>query len=80
MKNKKSILIFTAMMTLILANFGVSNVRKDRKSVNNLSALLHEAKAGDESVTCNYDPGDKCVVGTTTVRDYDEGCASWFWG
>lgn len=67
-------------MTLVLTNFGLSKVRKDHKSVNNLNALLHEAKAGSESVTCESDPGDTCVVGSTVVSDYDEGCASWFWG
>jgi hypothetical protein len=44
MKTKKSVMAFTAMLTLILANFGVSKIRNDCKSVNNLSALIFQNK------------------------------------
>jgi hypothetical protein len=79
-KNKKCIIFFTAMMMLVVTNLGFSKIRKARTFVDNLSTLVHEAKAGGESVTCHSDTGDSCTVGTTSVDDYDEGCASWFWG
>ncbi len=32
---------------------------------------------GEDEVTCKKDPGDTCVVGNTSVSDYDEK-DSWF--
>ena len=59
------------------------NVYNSRKSVelSDIALANVEALADDESsVTCNSDKGDVCVVGSTNVSDYDEGCSSWFWG
>ena len=59
------------------------NVYNSRKSVElpDIALANVEALASDESsVTCKPDKGDTCIVGSTTISDYDEGCGSWFWG
>jgi hypothetical protein len=76
--------ILGGITLLVMTTLGIFGVNSNTKSkdLSNLSMYNVEALAGGESdsVTCNSDPGDTCVVGNTTISDYDEGCASWFWG
>ncbi len=43
-------------------------------TIRNMEALANDKS----SVTCVYDKGDTCMVGSTPVKDYDEDDDSWF--
>lgn len=76
---KKGLVILGSFFSLIaLFNLGISKIQKANDS--SLENILTEAKADDETVTCSSDPGDTCIIGSTTIKDYDESCATWFWG
>jgi hypothetical protein len=78
---KKLLGSITILVMAALGVFGVSLNTKS-KDLSSLSVSNVEALAEDESgsVTCIEDKGDTCIVGQTTISNYDEGCASWFWG
>ena len=80
---KKNILKATLVAIFsLLGGYNIYNSQKIEKlsdlALTNLEALADDDESS--SVTCISDKGDTCVVGNTTVPDYDEGCASWFWG
>lgn len=78
-KNRLRTTVFAAFA--LLAGYHVHNAQKNER-ISDLVLANVEALADDEasSVTCVPDKGDTCIVGNTTISDYDEGCASWFWG
>lgn len=80
-KNKKKLSGITLLFTIALSALGLNSIEK-KETISDLAMANIDALARDEggSVTCNSDKGDTCVVGGTSVADYDEGCASWFWG
>ena len=53
---------------------------QQKVEMSDLAMANVEALANDESsVTCVYDKGDTCMVGSTPVKDYDEDDDdSWF--
>jgi hypothetical protein len=73
--NKKSKIITGCVVAI--ATVAALNVNFSKKT-NNLSDIVLtnvEALAwgeGDGSVKCCPDSGDSCLVGSTSVRDYDE--------
>ena len=79
---KKNILKVTLVAVLGFLGYNVYNTQKTEEMSDlvlaNVEALANSRESS--SVTCIPDKGDTCVVGNTTISDYDEGCASWFWG
>ena len=77
---KKNILKATLVAAFaLIAGFNVYNSQKS-DVMSELALANVEALANDESsVTCVYDKGDTCMVGSTPVKDYDEDDDdSWF--
>lgn len=62
-----------------IAGYGVYTSQQ-KVEMSDLAMANVEALANDESsVTCVYDKGDTCMVGSTPVKDYDEDDDdSWF--
>lgn len=79
--NRRMLGSITLFFAVILSIFGL-NSNGENKNMSDITMANIDALASNESdkVTCVSDKGDTCVVGNTINKDYDEGCASWFWG
>lgn len=77
--NKKILGRFALFIVAVLGILGARANAKSEKMSDTVLANVESLTRG-ESVTCAQDSGDTCIVGSQTVPNYDEGCASWFWG
>lgn len=58
-----------------LKKSGNASLNMSELTIRNMEALANDKS----SVTCEYDKGDTCMVGSTPVKDYDEeDDDSWF--
>lgn len=71
--------VFVAIVAFI-SSIHVFNIQKT-DVLSDIALINVEALADNESsVTCKSDKGDVCIINSTSVPDYDEGCATWLWG
>ena len=73
-------ILFSVAVIATVAIAGWNYQQNKEVELSDLAMENVEALANDESsVTCVYDKGDTCMVGSTPVKDYDEDDDdSWF--
>ena len=72
---------FKVAMVAVVATVAGMGIYSSQKAdaMSDIALANVEALAQSEgSVTCEYDPGDTCRVGSTDVPDYDE-VNGWHW-
>ncbi len=72
--------IFAILIVAVVAVFAGYNVYQSQKGEMMSDLMLANVEAlarGEGSVTCVEDKGDTCVVGSTSVPNYDEKDNPW---
>lgn len=75
---KKNILKATLVVGFALvAGYNVYNLQKSDVMSDLALANVEALASGELEVTCESDPGDTCMVGSTPVKNWDEK-SGWF--
>ena len=73
--------ILKITLLLAVAVLGGYNAYQSNSETENMSdtmlANVEALASGEKDVTCQYDPGDTCMVGNTPVSDWDEKTSIW---
>lgn len=73
--------IMKSLAIVAVAIFAGYNVYQSNNETEGMSdtmlANVEALASGEKDVTCQYDPGDTCMVGNTPVPDWDEKTGFW---
>lgn len=74
---KRIIKLTFAAAFAAVAGYGVYANQNSEAMSDIMLANVEALASGESQITCEYDPGDTCRVGSTDVKDWDEKSNPW---